>query len=71
MKAVLDEFEGDKARLEEIGTRKQIVVPRSTLPSVAGEGSVLDNSTGAWRLDNAEAAARREKSSELVNKLLK
>lgn len=71
MRAVLDEFEGDLARLEEIGTRKRIVVPRSELPSAAGEGSVLDDSSGTWQLDNAEASARRKASSELVNKLLK
>ncbi len=71
MRAVLDEFEGDKARLEEIGSRERLVVLRSELPSEAGEGSVLDDSSGVWALDNEETAARRKKASELVSRLLK
>lgn len=71
MRVVLDEFEGDKARLEEMGSRARLVVPRSELPSEAGEGSVLDDSSGAWTLDNEETAARHKKASELVSRLLK
>ena len=71
MRAVVDGFEGSKARLEEIGTRRLVVVSRSSLPKDAGEGSVVDNGSGAWKLDNEEAARRRKLASDLVNSLLK
>lgn len=71
MRAVVDGFEGDKARLEELGTKKLIVVSRRSLPKNAGEGSVVDDAAGTWQLDNDEAARRRKLASELVSSLLK
>ena len=71
MKAVVDSFEGNKARLEVIGTKEKIVIDRSDLPGDTGEGSVIDNAHGAWELDIKETAKRRERSANLVNSLLK
>ena len=71
MKAVVDGFEGNKARLEVIGTKEKVVVDRVDLPHDAGEGSVVDNAGGTWELDIKESAKRREKSANLVNSLLK
>lgn len=71
MKAVVDHFEEDIAKLEVIGTKQVVCVPRSKLPGVVGEGSVVDDTGGSWQLDNEEAARRRSLSSDLVNSLLK
>lgn len=71
MKAVIDGFEGPKARLEEIGTRRIVVVDRADLPRDAAEGGVVDDASGAWELDRAEAARRRSKAAALLARLLK
>ena len=70
MKTVVDGFEGPKARLEEIGTRKTLVVDRADLPRGAVEGSVVDDASGAWELDCAETARRRSKAAALLAKVL-
>ena len=71
VKAVLDHFEGALAVLEEICTKKTISVAKSSLPKAAGEGSVLDNAAGSWRLNNDAAADRRSAAADLVNELFK
>jgi hypothetical protein len=71
MKAILDHFEGTKAVLGEIGTKKTISVAKSSLPKMAGEGSALDNTSGSWQLDNGIAADRRSAAADLVNELFK
>ena len=71
MKAVVDGFEGNKARLEAIGSQKTVVVSRSELQRNAGEGSVVDDAGGSWELDIEETARRRKRAAALVSELLK
>ena len=71
MKAVIDHFEGSVAKLEVIGSKETLSVPKSSLPPVAGEGSVVENAGGKWVLDREETTRRRSLASDLVNSLLK
>ncbi len=71
MKAVIDHFEGTVAKLEIIGSKEAINIPKRDLPPAVGEGSVVDNASGKWALDKEETARRRSLASDLVNSLLK
>ncbi len=71
MKAVIDGFEGDKARLEVIGSRERRVVSRAELPRDAREGDVVDDASGSWELDIEETTRRRKLAADLVASLLK
>lgn len=71
MKAVIDHFEGNVAKLEVIGSKETLNVSKTDLPPAVGEGSVVDNASGKWVLDKEETARRRSLASDLVNSLLK
>ena len=65
---VIDRFEGTFAVLED-ETGSTAPVPRDTLPPEAKEGDVLRLRNGAYTLDAAETARRRENARRLLQRL--